>query len=161
MADISFLENLYMMYYRLTDPADTACYDGLGGGLAARFHRAACEASEGSQLLSLLQTKKYTDAYLRRALLTGYLGFTRAEINAPPAYTQLLGMTAKGEKILASIRKTSRIPILTKPADYRRLPQEAREAAERASRADALYCALLQEKGRATDNNRFVPYREG
>lgn len=160
VADCDFLENLYMMHYRLADPADTARYDGLASGLAARFHRAACEAKDGSELLPLLRTKKYTDAYLRRALLSGYLGFTRSEINAPPAYTQVLGMTAKGEKILASVRKTSRIPILTKPADYRRLPQEARAAAERALRADSLYCALMTEKGRATDNNRFSPYRE-
>ena len=149
-----------MMHYRLSDPDGIAQYDGLGGGLAARFHRAACEAACGSELLSLLKTKKYTDAYLRRALLTGYLGIARAEINAPPTYTQVLGMTATGEKILAAARKSSRIPILTKPADYRRLPEEARAAAERSARADSLYCALLQTKGRASDNNRFSPYRE-
>lgn len=159
-ADYELLENLYLMHYRLCDPNALSAYDGLEGGLAPRFHRAAREARDGSEMFTLIKTKKYTDAYLRRALLSGYLGVTRAELNTLPAYTQVLGMSARGEEILASARKKSSIPILTKPADYRRLSADARSAAERASRADSLWCALLRQKGRDTDNNRFSPYRE-
>lgn len=159
-ADDELLENLYLMHYRLANEDEMAAYDGLGGGLSSRFHRAAKEACDGKEMFSLIKTKKYTDAYLRRALLSGYLGLTRAELNAMPTYTQVLGMNARGEKILSSIRKKSGIAILTKPADYRRLPKDAALAAERASRADSLWCALLRQKGRATDNNRFSPYRE-
>lgn len=160
-ADLRLLENLYLMHYRLCDEEKMAAYDGLAGGLAARFSRGARQARNGSELLPLLRTKKYTDAYLRRALLTGYLGVTRAELNAPPAYTQILGMSARGEQILSSVRRKKAIPILTKPADYRHLPDAARAAAERTERADSLYCALLREKTRPVDNNRFSPYREG
>lgn len=159
-ADAELLENLYLMHYRLCDEDAIAVYDGLGGGLAARFHRAAREARDGSEMFTLIKTKKYTDAYLRRALLSGYLGLSRAELNEAPAYTQVLGMNARGEGILSAVRKKSGIPILTKPADYRRLAPAARLAAERASRADSLWCALLRQKGRDTDNNRFSPYRE-
>lgn len=160
-ADTELLENLFLMHYRLCDDEEIAAYDGLSGGLAARFVRSARQAQAGSELLPLLKTKKYTDAYLRRALLTGYLGVTRAVLNAPPAYTQILGMTARGEQILSSVRRKKAIPILTKPADYRHLPDAARTAAERAERADSLYCALLRVKARPVDNNRFSPYREG
>jgi predicted nucleotidyltransferase len=159
-ADNNFLENIYLLHYRLCNQNALVAYDGLEGGLAARFHRAAREACDGGEMFTLIKTKKYTDAYLRRALLSGYLGLTRVELNASPAYTQVLGMNERGEAILASIRKKSRIPVLTKPADYKRLPENARLAAERASRADSLWCALLRQKGRDTDNNRFSPYRE-
>lgn len=159
-ADAERLLTLFLLHYRLTDPCENARYDALGGGLAARFHRAACDARTGAEFFSLVKTKKYTDAYLRRALLSGYLGVTRDMLNAKPAYTQLLGMTARGEGILAATRKTRALPILTKPADYRHLSQEARQAALCAERADALYCALLSEPGRPSDIHRFSPYRE-
>ena len=159
-ADIDFLGNLYLMHYRLAEEGALCECDALNGGLAARLCRAARDARDGEEMFSLIKTKKYSDAYLRRALLNGYFGLTKATLNAKPAYTQVLGMTARGEGILASIRKKSEIPILTKPADYRRLPAPAKEAAEGSARADSLWCALLRQKGRAADNNRFSPYRE-
>ena len=130
------------------------------GGLADRIASAALTARTGEEFFDLIRTKRYTDAFLRRTLLYGLFGVTRERLNAPPAYTQVLAFTKKGQKILASIRKNASIPILTKPADYKSLDDTAREAAELSFRANSIYSALLDKPSSPSDLLRHAPFRK-
>ncbi len=154
------LHEYALLYYRLSSAEKLSNFDGLGDGLAERFINAAKESATPDQFLERVRTKRYTDAYLRRAMLYGLFGITREQLNSPPSYTQVLGMTANGQKILANVRKTTSIPILTKPADYKQLSPRARDAAECVIRADSLYSALLPRRLAPSDQLRYSPYRE-
>ena len=130
------------------------------GGLAGRILRAAREASDGEDFFARLRTKKYTDAFLRRALLTGLFSVTRDILNSPPAYTQLLAMNEKGQSLLRLIRKTSSVSLLTKPGDASKLPSPAREQSYLSMRADSLYAALFRAPFSPSDTVRYAPYRK-
>ena len=131
-----------------------------GGGVLRLLEKAAREAVSLSHLTSLAATKKYTDARLRRAALFSYFGVTPAHLKQKPLYSQVLAMDAKGQAILADIRKKTSIPLLTKPADLYKLSREAREQAERTYRADSVYALLFPTPQRADIFLRTAPYRK-
>ena len=149
-----------LLYFRLHGPPDWEEVEGLGDGLGDRFCKAAWNSGSPSDFFEKIRTKRYTDAYLRRAILYGLFGVKRADLNTPPAYTQLLAMTIEGQKVLSSIRRTAEISILTKPADYKALDERARGAAELSLRADSLYCALFPTQAAASDLLRYSPWRK-
>ncbi len=153
-------QNLLLLSYRLLSAEQYRGADGMQGGLADRIASAALTARTGEEFFELIRTKRYTDAFLRRTLLYGLFGVTRERLNAPPAYTQVLAFTKKGQKILASIRKNASIPILTKPADYKSLDDTAREAAELSFRANSIYSALLDKPSSPSDLLRHAPFRK-
>ena len=69
-------------------------------------------------------------------------------------------MDDKGKAILAHIRKTASIPLLTKPTDLHKLSREAKEQAERAYRADSVYALAMPAPQRADIFLRTAPYRK-
>lgn len=160
LADNKMLLNYLLMHYRLSSPADYREADGMGGGLFARIQRAAQEACDGTDFLNRLKTKKYTDAFLRRALLTGVFGIDRETLNRLPSYTQVLAMSEVGQKLLAKMRKSAKIAILTKPGDAKDLPSLAAEEASLSMRADSLYSALFRAPLSPADTVRYRPYRK-
>ncbi len=82
-------------------------------------------ASASANVLSLaelyqnLGDKNTTNANLKRKVIASLLGYSENEF-VRPAFTNVLAMNDRGASILHTCKKTSRIPIVTKPADYRR-----------------------------------------
>lgn len=109
------------------------------GGLYHRLRRFADEATSLSSWIALSETKKYTRARLRRALWYSFFGVTSSDVSVPPAYTQLLGADDVGLTLLKRIRKTTAIPILTKPSDTDALTVEAQHQKRLADTADKLF----------------------
>lgn len=160
VSERKFLD-LLLLHFRLHDAEQLRSADGLGGGLAERICACAQKAKTGEEFFSLVRTKRYTDAFLRRALLSGLFGVTRERLNDTPKYTQVLAFSEVGQKILSKIRKKTALPILTKPADYKAFPEEAKEAAVLSYRADSIYSALLTKPSSPSDLLRYSPYRKG
>lgn len=131
-----------------------------GGGVLRLLKKAAMEASDLEELIANASTKKYPTARLRRATLFSYFGVTSADIKAKPLYTQVLAMDEKGQKILADIRKTANISLLTKPADLHKLSAAARLQAELSYRADSVYTLLPPTPQKASIFLRTAPYRK-
>lgn len=115
------------------------------GGLGFRLRRLAGESADGRELLELAQTKKYTAARIRRALLYSALGITRENVRETPLYTAVLGMGQRGAQILKNIKKSASIEVLTKAADHSKLSEEALLQFERSFAADKLYTAIMRE----------------
>ena len=160
LADNKLLLNYLLIYYRLNTPESYRDADGMGGGLFARIQRAMQEASDGTDFFNRLKTKKYTNAFLRRALLTGVFGIDRETLNRLPSYTQVLAMSEVGQNLLAKIRKTATIALLTKPGDAKDLPSPAAEEAALSMRADSLYTLLFRAPMSPADTVRYRPYRK-
>ena len=125
--------------------SDSAGIFDADGGLGERITDAARRSVSGVEMIEKAKTKKYTDSRIRRAALYMMLGVTETDIRALPEYTLLLGMSENGRKYLSSLRKTSRIPIITKPADYRELSDSAARQFELSARADMLWCECAEK----------------
>lgn len=160
-ASLENLERAILFFWRTADPTALSTLAELGGGLAERLVSAAAKATTLDELYALAATKKYTNAHIRRAILYGMLGVRWEDLEAAPAYTNLLAANDKGRGILSSIRKGEQaVPVLTKPADALALCEKYPEressicrAYALAERGDALY-SLASPK--SVEAGRFV-----
>ena len=118
---------------------DFAALDRGKEGLYNRLYEASRTAATVEELLSAAKTKRYAYALLRRMVLWAYLGLRPEECPQHPAYLRPLAMNAKGRSLLAKMRKEATLPILTKPADVRRLTPEAQRLFSLEAAAADLY----------------------
>ena len=107
--------------------------------LGHHLRDAAIRAADFSEFTTLVATKRYTNAYIRRNVLHRYFGITSADLSEAPAYTQILGMNGRGRLALRRAARASTISLLTKPADARALTGAAARQAALSQRADLLY----------------------
>lgn len=140
-AHLSRVERAILAKVRTMDQADWAALPDSGDteGLPHRMKHAASSASSLAQLLEEAKTKRYTLARLRRLVTWAFLGLTAADRPSHPPYLRVLGCSVRGRALLAQMRTASSLPVLTKPAHARALPQEARRLFELESRSTDLY----------------------
>lgn len=117
---------------------------GAAEGLPQRLERAGRQCTSIAQFLDSVKTKRYTHARLRRLLLWVYLGISAQERPEHPLYLRVLGFNQRGQEILARMRKEATLPILTKPAHARDLPEKGRSLFEREARCTDLYDLCLE-----------------
>ena len=137
--NISRLSNAMLAFLRINSPEDTKEAFDSDGGLAHRLRKFSMQAKNINELITLVSTKRYTTARIRRALLNLFFGITSSDVKNLPAYTQVLAMDQKGRKKLKEIKGKTELEILTKPADYVFLSDPARKQAEISNTADAVY----------------------
>ena len=109
--------------------------------------RAARQARNMEDFLSLVQTKRYSRSRIRRALLYMLFGVEYADFSGVP-YTTVLAANGTGREILAGIRHKAEIDLITKPADYIQFGENTRRAFELAARADSIWellCTVPRE----------------
>lgn len=82
-------------------------------GLENRIVEAVRQASSLEQIYDSIKTKRYTHARIRRIILRAYLGITK-DIPKEPMYLHILAFNDKGREILAQMKKTAKLPIITK-----------------------------------------------
>ena len=98
----------------------------------------ASAAGTLDEFLSRCATKKYTNARLQRGILFALTGIGGEDLRAPIAYVRLLGATHTGRRYLAEVRRSAKIPVITRHTDLQSTPDTACQA-EWARRAEALY----------------------
>ena len=129
--------------FRHTPPDVLSQYAGLEGGLAGRLHDAACRAHTVSELYAAAATKKYTHAAIRRAALYGCFGITAEMLQKPPSYTVLLAANDRASALLRRAKKEGSLPILSRPAAYKKESPAVQKDFLRALSADSVYGMLL------------------
>lgn len=107
---------LYHAYFRLTRPQDTPTAE-LSGGLSQHLHKVALDAATPNAFWQSAQTKQYTNARLRRGMLFALTGVMQEDLLSRPSYATVLAANPSGCRFLSVCKKTSRIPLVTKPAD--------------------------------------------
>lgn len=134
---------------RSTPTATLEDYYAMNGGVAGLLKHRAEEATSVEELIALCTSRKFSAARLRRGILAAVLSYTAEQVYAPPRFTRLLGANDKGRAYLAKVRKTTSLPIVTKPADGLALGGEAEQQFEASLRADKLM-ALVRGEPAAT-----------
>jgi predicted nucleotidyltransferase len=113
-------------------------------GLHERLLGAARDACSLEELYTLTKTRRYTHSRVRRLVLSAFLGLTEELAAAGPRYIRVLGFNERGRRLLKDCRETATLPILTKPASVRSLPEPARRLFEAECRVDDLYGLALE-----------------
>ncbi|MBQ9773984.1 MAG: nucleotidyltransferase family protein [Clostridia bacterium] len=155
-ATLSAVSDLILGTLRLRDPAWLSGVAELDGGLSGRVSRAAWRATSYGELLELCASKTYPDARVRRGILFALTETRPADLRAPIAYARLLAANRVGCSYLSAVRKSTRIPVVTRRTD---LPQSdaARAQLEREERAAALWSLTLPARESAEVLLRRTP----
>ena len=96
------------------------------------------EATDISSLAALTETKKFTNARIRRAIWYSFFGVTSSDVKSAPAFTRVLALDKEGQAILHAARSSAKIRIVTKPSEQLSSPKEVRCKAL-SDRADAVF----------------------
>ena len=132
-------ERAILAQLRRMREADFLALDAGGEGLGNRLAAAAREAASLEEVLDRAKTKRYAYSRLRRLALWAYLGLRPETLPARVPYLRPLAMNQRGRALLAEARRRGALPILTKPADVRRLTPEAQAVFRREVLATDLY----------------------
>jgi len=114
-------------------------------GVGRRLYDACREAASLREVLDAAKTKRYAYARLRRMALWAYLGLTPADCPAAPLYLRPLAANAVGRELLAKMRKSAAVPVLTKPNHVRKLSPAAQELFAMEARAADMYALAYPE----------------
>ena len=157
-SDISVLDAAVITHFRLNPPSELTDYFEALGGLYNRLYAQSLKTESIKSLISGTQTKKYTTARIRRAIINSYIGVTSSDMKRPPLYTQALAMDTKGCELIKKSKKVSKIPIITKPASYKDMGEEIVKQRELSSRADAVFAMTFKKPYPASHEVTFTPF---
>ena len=118
-----------------------------GEGLEHRMVLAAREGCSLEEVCQLAKTKRYAYARIRRLAVRSLLGLTKADLAADLPYLRVLAMNARGQALLPAMKRTARLPILTRPAAVRQLGPKAVRCMELEARGTDLWQLCLAEPG--------------
>lgn len=135
--EIERISSAIISYFRLSSQSPTI-FDA-DGGLYNRLKSVSFEVGSISELVSLSDTKKYTSARIRRAVLNSFFGVTSSIVRRLPLYTQLLAADNVGQAILKEAKKSGTLSILTKPSRAASLSQHAKEQKLLSDKADSIF----------------------
>jgi len=109
-------------------------------GLENRLKKAAQSCGNLEELVALTKSKRYPATRIQRILVHILLDIPREMVeNRRPQYFRVLGFTEKGASLLKEIKKNASIPVITRTAQYKKLPQEAKAMFERDLFASDIY----------------------
>lgn len=101
-----------------------------------------CEAIKTSlslnELYDNIKTKRYTHSRIRRIILKAYLSVTR-EYTFDAPYIRILAFNESGRQILADMKKSAELPIISRYADISRLDENGRRLFELECNTTDLY----------------------
>ena len=82
-------------------------------GLENRIVSCINQATSLDELYDMIKTKRYTHSRIRRIVLRAFLGITK-DMPKEPKYLHILAFNDKGRELLAKMKKTADMPIITK-----------------------------------------------
>ena len=113
------LSDILAYLIRTKESYEISMINDVTEGLENRIKSAIYESSDFWGIAEHIKTKRYTMSRIKRILLSLILGIEKDDAKTPPQYIRVLGMNRCGMELLSQIKKKSRLPIITKTADYK------------------------------------------
>ncbi|NLW02969.1 MAG: nucleotidyltransferase [Clostridiaceae bacterium] len=142
---IQDFEDILIYRLRTATDQDLLALPYIGEGLHNRLRQASLNCASLDGILEYCTTSRYPRSRISRILCALLLGMTASFLdelkdNRYAQYIRVLGFNDKGRKLLASARKKATLPIITKPASYRKLENPlARKLFEHEARITDVY----------------------
>jgi predicted nucleotidyltransferase len=143
-------ERAILSYYRFADAKQLERYDGMTNGIAGRMVKSALISTTLDEFADNIKGKPYTNAKINRCIVNGMVGITPDMMAQKPLYSQVLAFNGDGRSLIKQIQKCGSIELLTKPAHYKKLSENARKQAEISNKADNLL-TLVCDGAKAAD----------
>lgn len=124
---------------RMLDRRAYAALPDADEGLGNALYRAAHEEATLDAVLAAAKSKRYALARLRRMTMCAALGVTAGMADGTPPYARVLAVGGQGRALLREIDERSNLPVITKSAAARTLPEEAAALFQRTADAHDFY----------------------
>ena len=155
-ASLSFCARGVLARLRSMEAEDFARLPDCGEGLSNLLRDAARQARTLDELYTLVKSKRYTLARVRRLVLWAFLGLTEADRPASPPYLRVLGFTDRGQAVLRTMKKTAALPVLVKPAHIKHLDEKAQKVFTLEARCTGLYDLCRRAFGTGEGPNEYT-----
>ena len=132
--DIAILYKL-----RTMSEADFLNIPDVNEGLENRILKAAACAESLEALISKISTKRYTKARIRRIIMCAFLGILKSEQELSVPYINVLGSNKKGIEILKLAKKFSKISIISRYSDYKKLNTQGQLIFQKERKINSVY----------------------
>ena len=142
-ASLSFIERGILAKLRMMQKSDFLNLPDISEGLENRVYASVRRASTLDELYSLVKTKRYTHARIRRIILSAFLGINSSISAGAPPYIRVLGIGKNGAGILRKTKNGSALPVVTRYSDIRKLGKRAADTLELESRATDIFALCL------------------
>ena len=156
LTDPAALDLIWLSFFRLHSPDHLSHFAGAEGGLAQRICSAANHATTTEELIQKIQTKRYTDAHLRRTMLFCLAHVCANDLQEKPQYTTLLAANERGRALLKQKRKEGNFLVITKPADAPKDTPQFRAS----QRIDSIFTLATKKRTHADSILTSSPYIE-
>lgn len=131
--------NAIMSVLKRLSADDFLKYSDVSEGLENRLFDAVSKSSDIDEVISNVKTKRYPHSRISRILLNAFLGIESDYCESSPPYARVLAFNETGREILKAAKKTSSIPIITKPASIKSESEEAKRLLALEGRVDDIY----------------------
>ena len=110
--DLSIFDKQIIYTLRKMSTDEIANLPDVSEGLEFAFKNAANQCNSVVELLSIINTKRYTKTRLQRILLYALLGITKKDmeisVSTPTPYIRVLGFNDKGQELISQITKQNK-----------------------------------------------------
>ncbi len=144
MSDIQRIETDILGKLRRADVSDFRTLPDISEGIENRLFAAAKSATSLDELYSLIKTKRYTLARIRRLVLSAYLDLKADYIKSPPPYARVLAFSKKGEEIIKIFSSITKIPLVMRAGDFEKLDKRAQDIFAAEKNATDLFALSLK-----------------
>lgn len=138
-SDISYMKNIeiaVLSKLRSSKPSDFIDIPDVSEGLENLICSAAKEAGSLEELYSLIKSKRYTHARIRRIVMSAFIGLDNSFFKTEPPYIRVLGFKKDAISLIPSYPKK---PVVTKVSHIESLNEAAQKVFEIECRASDLY----------------------
>ncbi len=112
ISNIIFLEKTILSALRTMSQSEYKELPDISEGIENRLYSAVRMSKSLMELTDYAATKRYTNARLRRMIISAFLKSKADGIPEKVPYIRILGCNAKGAEILKTARETSKIPVI-------------------------------------------------
>lgn len=145
-------EQLILYSLRRLSLSEIRGFFDIGEGLEYRIRKASGE-SKVDKIVSLVKTKRYPEAKIKRILLHSLLDIQGSLVSLrKPLYFRVLGFSNKGAQLLRIMKKKVSIPIVTKASDYKMLDPDAKTMFEKDLFSSQVYSLAHSDADLRKDN---------
>ncbi len=138
-------DSLVLYHFRKESPKALQQICDMAEGLENKFKKASQLATTCDELAEAVKSKRYTRTRIDRVIVNSLLGISYKHTDTAPQYARVLAFNAKGQDILAEMKKTSLLPIITKVADAKPLGENFELMLEKDILATDIYSILTDK----------------
>ncbi len=125
-------------------PEEFSFFCDVSEGLEYRLYDAVQKSKNLHDAIMSAKTKRYALSRIRRCLLNAFLEVENSLCKENVPYARILAFNENGRDILHTLKKKSKIPIITKPASVKKEDEKLHKLLILENRADDIYSLFMK-----------------